>query len=140
MKARVLVYPRREVLDPQGRAIQQALTRLGFQVVSDVRAGKSFEIELAAKGDEGRRQVEAMCQQLLANPIVESWEVEVPGAAARGGKGGGKGGSDWTAAPAPAAAEGEPARRDVSAAAAAVGEPTGPRAAAAPPVVASAGA
>ena len=44
MKARVLVYPRREVLDPQGRAIHQALTRLGFQVVSDVGAGTSFEI------------------------------------------------------------------------------------------------
>ena len=54
MKARVLVYPRREVLDPQGRAIQQALGRVGFSGVIDVRAGKTFAIELAAKGEEAQ--------------------------------------------------------------------------------------
>lgn len=47
MKAKVTVYPRREILDPQGKAIREALTRLGFAEVLDVRAGKSFEIELA---------------------------------------------------------------------------------------------
>ena len=49
MKARVTVYPRREILDPQGKAIRDALSRVGFAGVDDVRAGKSFEISLARR-------------------------------------------------------------------------------------------
>lgn len=82
MKARVTVYPRREVLDPQGKAIRDALARVGFDGVEDVRAGKSFEITLA-EGDPGRASevLEAMCRRLLANTVVEDYRVELVAAA-----------------------------------------------------------
>jgi len=80
VKARVTVYPRREVLDPQGMAIRNALDRLGFGEVEDVRAGKSFEIELEA-GDPGEadRRLRDMCEKLLANTVVEDYAIEVLG-------------------------------------------------------------
>ncbi|MDY7092592.1 MAG: phosphoribosylformylglycinamidine synthase subunit PurS [Acidobacteriota bacterium] len=78
MKAIVTVYPRREILDPQGKAIHQALERIGFEGVEEVRAGKSFEIDLAGQDpDAARQQVESMCQKLLANPVVEDYTVEL---------------------------------------------------------------
>ena len=78
MRAKVTVYPRREILDPQGKAISDALQRLGFSQVSDVRAGKSFEIELtAADAAAGEQAVRQMCQKLLVNPVVEDFAVEM---------------------------------------------------------------
>ena len=75
--ARVLVYPRAEVLDPQGRAIEGALERIGFDGVQRIRAGKSFEVALhAASRAEASEAVDRMCRQLLANPIVEDYSVE----------------------------------------------------------------
>jgi phosphoribosylformylglycinamidine synthase PurS subunit len=76
VKARVLVYPRREVLDPQAKAIHQALERLGFDDVVEVHAGKAFELELASGGDAEAR-LRAMCEKLLANPIMERFSVEL---------------------------------------------------------------
>jgi len=80
LKAIVTVYPRREILDPQGKAIRDALGRIGFTGVEDVRAGKSFEIELA-EGDRetAGRQLEEMCKKLLANPVVEDYEIDLDG-------------------------------------------------------------
>ena len=84
MKARVTVYPRREILDPQGKAIRDALSRVGFPGVDDVRAGKSFEISLAdGDAEAARRQLRDMCERLLANTVVEDYSVEIlsePGA------------------------------------------------------------
>lgn len=78
MKARILVYPRPEILDPQGKAIQTALERVGFDGVGSVRAGKSFDVELdAANEKEAREQAAAMCEKLLANPVVEDYSVEL---------------------------------------------------------------
>jgi phosphoribosylformylglycinamidine synthase subunit PurS len=78
MKARVTVYPRREILDPQGKAIRDALSRVGFPGVDDVRAGKSFEISLAGENPEAaRRQLRDMCEKLLANTVVEDYSVEL---------------------------------------------------------------
>lgn len=78
MKAIVTVYPRREILDPQGKAIRDALGRIGFPGVEDVRAGKSFEIELAEKDREAAgRMLDDMCKKLLANPVVEDYEIEL---------------------------------------------------------------
>lgn len=78
MRARVTVYPRREILDPQGKAIHQALERIGFAGVRDVRAGKSFEIELEGDDRESaRRQLEEMSEKLLANMVVEDYTVEL---------------------------------------------------------------
>ena len=78
MIARVTVYPRREILDPQGKAIRDALARVGFAGVEDVRAGKSFEIRLALEDRElAVRQLREMCQKLLANAVVEDYAVEI---------------------------------------------------------------
>jgi phosphoribosylformylglycinamidine synthase PurS subunit len=78
MRARVTVYPRREILDPQGKAIRDALSRVGFPGVDDVRAGKSFEISLAGEDPEAaRRQLRDMCERLLANTVVEDYSVEL---------------------------------------------------------------
>ena len=78
MKARVTVYPRREVLDPQGKAIQDALSRIGFADVEEVRAGKSFEIQLATDDrDAADRELRRMCERLLANTVVEDYAVEI---------------------------------------------------------------
>lgn len=70
--------PRTVILDPQGKAIRDALGRLGFEGVADVRAGKSFEISLAAADrEEAEKKVREMSARLLANPVVEDFEVEV---------------------------------------------------------------
>jgi phosphoribosylformylglycinamidine synthase subunit PurS len=79
MKATVLVRPKQGILDPQGEAVESALGHLGF-AVSAARVGKVVDLELDA-ADEGaaRAQVERMCEQLLANPLIESFEVEIHG-------------------------------------------------------------
>jgi phosphoribosylformylglycinamidine synthase PurS subunit len=80
VRARVTVYPRREILDPQGKAIRDALSRVGFPGVDDVRAGKSFEISLSGEDAEAaRRQLRDMCERLLANTVVEDYSVELLG-------------------------------------------------------------
>lgn len=78
MKAIVTVFPRREILDPQGKAIAGALVRVGFETVGSVRAGKVFEIDLA-ETDAGRAReiLEDMCRRLLANTVVEDYSFEI---------------------------------------------------------------
>jgi phosphoribosylformylglycinamidine synthase PurS subunit len=79
MRATVLVRPKQGILDPQGEAVETALEHLGFSV-SAARVGKVVDIEVdAGTPDEARAQVEKMCQQLLANPLMESYEVEIHG-------------------------------------------------------------
>ena len=78
MKAKVWVTLRRDVLDPAGNAIGHALAALGFEGVSGVRQGKYIELELADRdraAAEGR--VKAMCEQLLANPVIEDYRIEI---------------------------------------------------------------
>ncbi len=78
MKARVHITPRAGVLDPQGKAIAQALGRLGFSGVDEVRQGKYIEIELEETDrDKARAAVEAMCNRLLANTVVEDYAIEL---------------------------------------------------------------
>jgi phosphoribosylformylglycinamidine synthase subunit PurS len=79
MKATVLVRPKQGILDPQGEAVTSALGHLGFSV-SHARVGKVVDLELeAADPKEARTEVEHMCEQLLANPLIESFEVEIHG-------------------------------------------------------------
>jgi phosphoribosylformylglycinamidine synthase len=79
MKATVLVRPKAGILDPQGEAVERALEHLGF-TVSDARVGKVVDLEVAATDESAaREQVERMCEQLLANPLIESYEIEVHG-------------------------------------------------------------
>ncbi len=73
MKAIVKVTLRKGILDPQGKAIGNALNQLGFAEVGDVRQGKLIEMEVA-EGTSAER-VKEMCQKLLANPITEDFEV-----------------------------------------------------------------
>ncbi len=78
MKARVIVYPREEILDPQGKAICEALGRVGFDEVDEVRAGKSFDIELNVDDRrEAEKRLNSMCESLLANTVIEDYEVQV---------------------------------------------------------------
>ncbi len=79
MRATVLVRPKQGILDPQGEAVETALEHLGF-AVSAARVGKVVELELEADDPEhARAQVEKMCEQLLANPLMGSCEVEIHG-------------------------------------------------------------
>ena len=78
MKVRVQVMLRRDVLDPQGKAIGNALAALGFGEITEVRQGKLIELELAETDPtRTREQVEAMCKQLLANPVIEDYSIEI---------------------------------------------------------------
>lgn len=78
MRAVVTVMLKPGVLDPQGRAIGHVLGTLGFAGVGEVRAGKRIELELA-ESDPGRARAaaEEMARRLLANPVIESYQVEV---------------------------------------------------------------
>ena len=78
MKVCVQIMLRRDVLDPQGKAIANALAALGFSGIGEVRQGKVIELELTESDPVGtRQQVEAMCKQLLANPVIEDYTIEV---------------------------------------------------------------
>lgn len=77
-RARVTVYPRPEILDPQGKAIAGALERLGFDRVAEVRAGKSFDLVLDVDdAEEAAASAEEMAETLLANTVVEDFEIEI---------------------------------------------------------------
>ena len=78
MKARVHVTLKPGVLDPQGKAIAHALESLGFSGVEDVRQGKLIEIELAERDPaNARAAVEAMCEKLLANTVIETYAIDI---------------------------------------------------------------
>ena len=78
MKARVHVRLKSGVLDPQGKAIGNALHSLGFDGVGEVRQGKLIELELADTDPAAARaRVEEMCRQLLANPVIENYAIEI---------------------------------------------------------------
>ena len=78
--ARIYVTPRADVLDPQGKAVGSALHALGFDEVGDVRVGRYLEVELES-GDPAamKERLHAMCDKLLANPVVEDFRFEVDG-------------------------------------------------------------
>ncbi len=76
MKAVVAVRRKREVLDPQGKAIQRACGSLGHAGVLSVRQDKLFELEIDASGREpARRLVAEIAEKLLSNPVMEDWEI-----------------------------------------------------------------
>ena len=78
MKARIKVTLKHGVLDPQGKAIQNALASLGFTGVDDVRQGKYIEVDLKESDpDKARSIVEQMCKDLLANTVIENYSYEI---------------------------------------------------------------
>jgi phosphoribosylformylglycinamidine synthase PurS subunit len=79
MKATVLVRPKPGILDPQGEAVQRSLQQLGFSV-GEARVGRVVDLELdLGDPEKTRAELERMCEQLLANPLIESYEIDVSG-------------------------------------------------------------
>jgi phosphoribosylformylglycinamidine synthase PurS subunit len=70
MRARVLIRPKAGILDPQGVAVERALPALGFEGVANVHVGRLIELDV-----EDPSQLEAMCQKLLVNPLIEDYEI-----------------------------------------------------------------
>ena len=79
MKARVYVSLKPTVLDPQGQTIRSALTGLGHRSIEDVRQGKFFDISVAAGAgpEEVRKEIEQIAHDVLANPVIEEYRVEI---------------------------------------------------------------
>ena len=78
MKAKVVVTLKKSVLDPQGKAVHQALGSMGFPEVKDVRMGKYVELELGAIGKaEAEQKIKTMCEKLLANTVIEEYRFEI---------------------------------------------------------------
>jgi phosphoribosylformylglycinamidine synthase len=78
VRARIYVTPKRGILDPQGKAVQQGLHALGFGEVAEVRVGKYVEMRLRdVSRDAATERVRAMCDRLLANKVIEDYRVEV---------------------------------------------------------------
>jgi phosphoribosylformylglycinamidine synthase PurS subunit len=77
MKATVLVRPKHGILDPQGQAVESSLRQLGF-AVGEARVGRVVDLEVESDDPAGARaEVERMCEQQLANPLIESYEIEL---------------------------------------------------------------
>ena len=77
MRATVLVRPKQGILDPQGQAVESSLRQLGFSV-DGARIGRVVDIDVNADDPAAARaEVERMCEQLLANPLIESYEIEL---------------------------------------------------------------
>jgi phosphoribosylformylglycinamidine synthase PurS subunit len=77
MRATVLVRPKHGILDPQGQAVESSLRQLGF-AVGEARVGRVVDLEVESNDPAGARaEVERMCKQLLANPLIESYEIEL---------------------------------------------------------------
>ena len=80
MIARVTVTLKPGLLDPQGKTVKSALESLGFSGIEHVRVGKHIELQLTSRSTESaKKEVERMCQKLLANPVVETYTVDISG-------------------------------------------------------------
>ncbi len=78
IRARIIVTLKNGVLDPQGKAIEGSLASLGFEGVNSVRQGKVFDVELEGSDrSQSQAQLKAMCEKLLANTVIENFEVEI---------------------------------------------------------------
>jgi phosphoribosylformylglycinamidine synthase PurS subunit len=77
VKATVLVRPKEGILDPQGEAVERSLRKLGFNV-ERVRVGRVIDVEVEANGEaDARAQIDRMCAELLANPLIEGYEISL---------------------------------------------------------------
>jgi phosphoribosylformylglycinamidine synthase subunit PurS len=73
-KARITITPKKAIMDAQGQTVERALQNLGYRGVSGVRIGKYVEMEVS---EEAKGQVDEMCRRLLANPIIEDFEIRI---------------------------------------------------------------
>jgi phosphoribosylformylglycinamidine synthase len=77
VKATVLIRPKEGILDPQGDAVRRSLQKLGFDVRA-VRVGRVVDLDVEANDDDGARaEIQRMCEELLANPLIESFEIRL---------------------------------------------------------------
>jgi phosphoribosylformylglycinamidine synthase len=80
MKAKIIVMPKKTVLDPQGATVKNALTQMSFGGIQSVRVGKFIEIEIAdGNKDEARKKLDDACHRLLSNPVIEDYQLEING-------------------------------------------------------------
>jgi phosphoribosylformylglycinamidine synthase subunit PurS len=78
MKAKIVITPKKAVLDPQGKTVQNALAHMGYTDVGAVRVGKYLEIELTGTDKEAaRKQIDAACHKILSNPVIEDYRFEI---------------------------------------------------------------
>ncbi len=78
MKAKIIITPKKAVLDPQGKTVQTALAHMGFTGVGDVHVGKYLEVELTGSDREAtKKQVDDACRRLLSNPVIEDYRFEL---------------------------------------------------------------
>ncbi len=78
MKAKIIITPKKAVLDPQGKTVQNALAHIGYTGVGVVHVGKYLEIELTGADKElARKQIDEACHKLLSNPVIEDYRFEI---------------------------------------------------------------
>ncbi len=78
MKAKIIVTPKKAVLDPQGKTVQNALAQMGYTGIGAVRVGKYLEIELTGADQQtARRQIDEACHKILSNPVIEDYRFEI---------------------------------------------------------------
>ena len=78
MKAKIIITPKKAVLDPQGKTVQSALAHMGYKDVGAVHVGKYLEIELAgADRETARKQIDEACHRILSNPVIEDYQFEI---------------------------------------------------------------
>ena len=78
MKAKIIITPKKAVLDPQGKTVQTALEQMGYKGVGAVHVGKYLEVELSGNDKEAaRRQLDDACHKFLSNPVIEDYKLEI---------------------------------------------------------------
>jgi phosphoribosylformylglycinamidine synthase len=78
MKAKIIVTPKKAVLDPQGKTVQSALAHMGYTEVGAVHVGKYLEIELTGSDKElARKHIDEACHKILSNPVIEDYQFEI---------------------------------------------------------------
>ena len=77
MKAKIVITPKKAVLDPQGKAVQNALEHMGYKGIQAVHVGKYLEVEIHGEKEIVRQQIDEACHKLLSNPVIEDYHFEL---------------------------------------------------------------
>ena len=77
MKAKIIITPKKAVVDPQGKTVRQALEQIGFHGIGAVHVGKYLEIEMTGDRETARRQLDEACHKLLSNPLIEDYHFDL---------------------------------------------------------------
>ena len=77
MKAKIIITPKKAVLDPQGKTVQSALEHLGYAGIGAVHVGKYLEIEVSGDRETARKQIDEACHKFLSNPVIEDYKLEL---------------------------------------------------------------